>query len=100
MADKVKKGDIVFIEGWGGVIGRVTSYDPQSKTLTLEWPKDLSPYNYVNPQPFSCPEDVLTRTHVLSNDELFTKMLELRAQTVDALKANIIAAVKYATSRL
>lgn len=36
-----EKDDVVFIEGWGGIIGIVQSYDEKGLSLNLELPKLL-----------------------------------------------------------
>lgn len=33
-------GDIVWIDGWGGVIGLFERYDPHGKMLMLSWPRE------------------------------------------------------------
>ncbi len=40
MDQKPKKGDVVWMEQWGGVIGIFEAYN--GFTLTLSWPKDLT----------------------------------------------------------
>lgn len=36
---KVKRGDIVALKEWGGIIGKVAAYN--SRTLSLRWPESL-----------------------------------------------------------
>lgn len=66
MKDLVKVGDIVLHKTHGGeeeVIGKLISYDEQSATLVLGWPKELSPYSNAETFTFSCPEGLFRTTH-------------------------------------
>lgn len=70
-----KPGDVVWIEGWGGVIGVVRSYDLERKSLELEFPKGFWPNR---DQPFSnvAPDDI----EILSPAQILEKMAELIAE--------------------
>jgi hypothetical protein len=66
----VKACDIVWLEGWGGIIGVVNHYDEETRTLHLTfpnllfWPSTYQPFHPVKP------EDI----KVLSPAEVMLKM--------------------------
>ena len=102
MVNSVNEGDIVFVEvdaiTGDGVIGRVTSYDEETQILVLEWPKGLSPYGSSNNQSFF---DALKRTQILSKEEIFKTLLELRIKSIQRVKENYQqAAAKAANDEL
>lgn len=74
---KVKKGDIVFLDGpWGVVIGRLVSYNRKNKELTLEWPESvrrLAKYGGEEGiQSFRTVEE--EQIKILTSNELFEKI--------------------------
>ena len=101
MTVKFKKGDIVFLNGWDGVIGRVVSFDERSQTIVLEWPKDFSPYHYSNPQPFSAADfNVLKMAEVLSANQVFEYMLKFLADKLELATEQAKSAVEEAIGRI
>ena len=41
MRKKPKKGDVVWLDGWGGIIGIFDRYDSKKQILYLSFPKHL-----------------------------------------------------------
>lgn len=81
-----KKGDIVWLEGWGGVIGEVVSYEGQTLTLTwpadpnhIFWPRESQPFYPVKPWDIT----ILTPSQILEKIAvIFSKQREQLAQKV------------------
>ena len=104
MADKVKEGDIVFVEGEDAsgklsVIGKVVSYNEQTDVLVLGWPEKLSPYNSANTLHIYWHESTLKHVKVLSNEEIFEMLLKLRFKDISNLKEDYQKAAAAAANR-
>lgn len=69
----IAKGEIIRIDGWGGVIGRFERYDSTTKSLFLSWPKKV--YWGKEEQYFQPVE--LSDIKVLNAEEVFEELLAL-----------------------
>jgi hypothetical protein len=80
MHKKPKKGDIVFIDGWGGVVGEVVHY--KGDTLTLTFPSGVFRFNAI--QPFSpVRPDII---EVLDAKKTLERMAQLIKKRLDCFK--------------
>ena len=68
-----KKGDVIYLDGWGGLIGRFVEYNESTKNLVLEFPGDRILAS-TSEQPFSPVES--TQIKVLSANELLDLLVE------------------------
>ena len=88
-----KKGDIVFIPGWGGIIGEVVDYDFSGKTLRLTWPNDLfwpnttQPFYPVKPEVIEVlsPKEVLEKMSLLLKKRFDNASVELKKATENVM---------------
>ena len=68
----VKKGDVVWMERWGGVIGIVVSYENQ--TLMLKQPLGTMTFNFIQPFNPVRPEEI---TVLNTPEQVFSQMKKL-----------------------
>ena len=83
----VKKGDVVWLDGRGGIIGIVEQYRETEETLFLIWPDNANIFWSSNIKPFSPvkPGDI----KVLSPREVLEKMTFLIKRNREGLKKEL-----------
>lgn len=85
---KPNPGDIVFISGWDGVIGKCIEYDEEGNRLTLQFPKNLSWNGVVGQQQFYPVK--LEDIRILSAEEVFEKMADMISGKFEEWRRNLI----------
>lgn len=86
---RIKKGAVVSIPGWGGIVGIYQTYDPKTRTLYLVWPdKNFWPNEE---QSFSPVQRV--DISVLSSAEVLAMMSKMYSEKLIELKSIAISKV-------
>lgn len=96
---EAKKGDIVWLDGWGGILGEFVRYDEGRGELTLRFPRHLQwRYGDIRPRPFyPVKKGQIT---VLTPKQVLKKLSELFETRLKGLRTSLQSSVSDAIKRL